>query len=87
MPYIVRKDLTAQDLAIPVLNTDEYYTDYEMLQLEFLGWADEIPYDDDENGYVPTYEDNDDGSVAKFRTPKGEIVYLYSIDLEWQEPS
>jgi hypothetical protein len=74
MSYIVRKDLTEQDLLIPVVNTDEYYGDEELAKLRFIGWANEN-----------TYEDDQDGSLAKFQDPRGHTVFLYSIDLEWQE--
>jgi hypothetical protein len=74
MAYKVRADLTAQDLAIPSLNTGEYYTDDEMKNLIFIGWVDEN-----------TYEDDEDGTVAKFRNKAAHPVMLYSIDLDWVE--
>lgn len=72
MAYIVRRDLTAQDLAIPSVNTDEFYTDDELSKMKFLGWTNET-----------TYEDDPDGSLARFRDPRGHTVFLYSIDLDW----
>jgi hypothetical protein len=72
--YIVRKDLTEQDLLIPVINTDEYYGNEEMKNLKFIGWVNEV-----------TYEDDHDGSLAKFQDPRGHTVFLYSIDLDWEE--
>lgn len=72
MPYIVRQDLTAQDLAIPSANTDEFYTTEDLLKMRFVGWANEN-----------TYEDDQDGSLAKFVAPEGHTVFLYSIDLDW----
>lgn len=74
MPYIVRRDLTEQDLAIPADNTDEFYTDDELSKMKFLGWTNER-----------TYEDDEDGSLARFKDPRGHTVLLYSIDLDWQE--
>jgi hypothetical protein len=74
MAYKVRADLTAQDLAIPSLNTDEYYTDEEMRDLTFVGWVNET-----------TFEDDVDGAVAKFTHRLGHPVFLYSIDLDWVE--
>ena len=74
MPYKVRADLTAQDLAIPSLNTDEYYTDEQMKDLTFVGWVNEV-----------TYGDDVDGSVAKFTHRLGHPVFLYSIDLDGYE--
>ena len=72
MPYIVRADLTAQDLAIPSVNTDEFYTDDELCKMKFIGWVNEN-----------TYEDDPDGSFAKFQAPEGHTVFFYSIDLDW----
>lgn len=74
MAYKVRADLTAQDLAIPSLNTDEYFTDDEMKDLVFVGWVNEV-----------TFEDDVDGAVAKFQHKHGHPVFLYSIDLNWVE--
>lgn len=74
MPYQVRTDLTAQDLLIPSVNTDEFYGDEDIAKMKFLGWANEV-----------TYEDDQDGSLAKFYAPEGHTVFLYSIDLEWRE--
>lgn len=70
----VRPDLTAQDLAIPAVNTDEFYIDEDIEKMRFIGWADE-----------DTFEDDPDGALAKFYAPEGHTVFLYSIDLEVTE--
>ena len=72
MAYIVRRDLTAQDLAIPSVNTDEFYTDDELVKMQYIGSVDEV-----------TFEDDPSGALVKFRDPRGHFVLLYSIDLEW----
>lgn len=72
MTFIVRPDLTAQDLLIPSTNTNEYYGDEDLATFKFIGWVDEI-----------TYEDDPDGSIAKFQAPEKHFVFLYNIDLEW----
>ena len=74
MPYMVRADLTAQDLLIPAENTNEFYGDEDLAKFKFIGWVNEN-----------TYEDDPDGSFAKFRAPEGHFVFLYSIDLDWVE--
>jgi hypothetical protein len=74
MAYIVRPDLTALDLAIPSINTDEYYTDDELEKMQYIGCVDET-----------TYEDDEFGAVVKFRDPRGHFVLFESIDLTWKE--
>lgn len=70
----VRPDLTAQDLAIPSVNTDEFYIDEDIEKMRFVGWVDEN-----------TFEDDPDGSLAMFHDPRGHNVFFYSIDLEVTE--
>jgi hypothetical protein len=72
--YIVRRDLTALDLAIPSINTDEYYTDDDLVKMKYVGCVDE-----------KTYEDDEYGAVVKFRDPRGHFVLFESIDLDWVE--
>lgn len=72
MPYTVRKDLIEQELSIPSLNTNEYYTEHDLAKFVFIGFVDET-----------TYEDDPDGSVAKFRAPEGHSVFLHNIDLDF----
>jgi len=72
MSYVIRKDLVAQDLAIPDARYDGHYTDDFVRTLTFVAWVDDS-----------TYEDDEDGAVAKFHNAEGEEVYLYSIDLDY----
>lgn len=74
MPYTLRKDLIAQDLAIPAVNTNEFYTEHDLAKFVLCGIVNE-----------ETYEDDFDGSLVKFRAPEGHIVFLYNIDLDWVE--
>jgi hypothetical protein len=72
MPYIVRRDLTAQDLMIPSHNTNEYYGDEHLVTFRLIGSVSE-----------DTFEDDESGSVIKFQAPEGHSVFLDSIDLDW----
>lgn len=72
MRYAVRADLVAQDLGIPDARHDEHYTDDYVRSLTFVAWVDDS-----------TYEDGEDGTVAKFHNAEGDEVYLYSIDLDY----
>lgn len=74
MSYVIRKDLVAQDLAIPDARYDGHYTDDFVRTLTFVAWVDEV-----------SWEDWEDGSVGKFRDLDGDDVYLYSIDLDFEE--
>ena len=74
MPYTLRKDLIEQDLMIPSLNTNEYYTEHDLVKFRLIGSVDET-----------TFEDDPDGSVVKFQAPEGHSVFLYNIDLDWIE--
>jgi hypothetical protein len=72
MAYIVRRDLTAQDLMIPSHNTNEYYGDEHLVTFRLIGSVDET-----------TFEDAEDGAVIKFQAPEGHFVFLDNIDLDW----
>lgn len=72
MPYTLRKDLIEQELSIPSVNTNEYYTEHDLAKFVFISSVDE-----------ETYEDSEDGSIVKFRAPEGHSVFLYNIDLDW----
>lgn len=72
MPYTMRKDLIEQDLMIPSVNTNEYYTEHEIAKMKHLGSVNE-----------ETFEYDEAGSLVKFQAPEGHSVFLYNIDLEW----
>lgn len=77
MPYTLRKDLIEQDLMIPAVNTNDYYTEHDLAKFKFICTVDE-----------ETFEPNPDGSFVKFQAPELHSVILYNIDLDWiEEPS
>lgn len=76
MRVIVRRDLTEKGILIPSVNTDELYTDEMIAEMKFISWVNRVTYDDDW-----------DGELAQFKSPKGHVVFLYDEDLEflWDE--
>jgi hypothetical protein len=78
VPYIVRKDL--KETRIPAVNTDEFYGNKKIAKMKFIGWVNEISYEDEPNGCL-----GNDDYLAKFRDPRGHIALFFSSDLEWQD--
>ena len=47
MGYVIRKDLVAQDLAIPDARNSGYYTDDIVRTLTFVAWVNDSTYEHD----------------------------------------
>lgn len=71
MIVAVRQDLVAEGLKIPANNTDSFYSAEEVAQMEFINCVNELG------------EIDMDGSYYAMRTKDGEVVHLYSIDLDF----
>ena len=67
----MRCDLVAEGLKIPANNNDKFYAAEEVADMEFIHCVNELGQKDD------------DGAYYAMKTKDGEIVHLYSIDLDF----
>ena len=67
----MRCDLVAEGLKIPANNNDNFYAAEEVADMEFIHCVNELGQKDD------------DGAYYAMKTKDGELVHLYSIDLDF----
>ena len=67
----MRCDLVAEGLKIPANNNDNFYDAEEVADMEFVHCVNELG------------EQDDDGAYYAMKTKDGELVHLYSIDLDF----
>ena len=67
----MRCDLVAEGLKIPANNNDNYYDSEEVADMEFVHCVNELGLQDE------------DGAYYAMKTKDGELVHLYSIDLDF----
>ena len=67
----MRCDLVAEGLKIPANNNDKFYAAEEVADMEFVHCVNELG------------EQDEDGAYYAMKTKSGELVHLYSIDLDF----
>ncbi len=75
MIIAMRCDLVAEGLKIPANNNDNFYDAEEVANMEFVYCVNELG------------EQDDDGEYYAMKTKEGELVHLYSIDLDFIQQS
>jgi hypothetical protein len=71
MKIIMRHDLAEEGLRIPANNNQNYYDNEQVENMEFVYCVDELGAKDQ------------DGDFYAMKTVEGELVHLYSIDLDF----
>ena len=67
----MREDLAEEGMRIPANNNNNYYDCEQVANMEFLYCVDELGLQDE------------DGAFYAMKTKDGELVHLYSIDLDF----
>ena len=67
----MREDLAEEGMRIPANNNNNYYDCEQVANMEFLYCVDELGSQDE------------DGAFYAMKTKDGELVHLYSIDLDF----